>query len=112
MQGVYLKFFVQEHRKLHGRLAYEWLLEKGKALGFPGGSALRAVAGFGRHGVLHEDHFFELAGSLPVVVEFVVSEADAQRMLELVAAEKQSFFYVKVPVEYGVTNGAAPGGEA
>jgi PII-like signaling protein len=29
-------------------------------LGIHGGSAFKAIAGFGRHGVLHEDHFFEL----------------------------------------------------
>ncbi|MHB1592333.1 MAG: DUF190 domain-containing protein [Sulfuricella sp.] len=32
-----------------------------------------AIAGYGRHGILHEYHFFELAGDLPVMVEFVVN---------------------------------------
>ena len=31
MQGVYLKFFVQESNKHHGILTYEWLLEQAKA---------------------------------------------------------------------------------
>lgn len=103
MNGYYLKFFVQENLRLHGRLAYEWLLEKAKAHGIRGGSALRAVAGYGRHGRLHEDHFFELAGDLPVVVEFVVSAEEAERLLALVSEEKASLFYVKIPVEFGVT---------
>ena len=30
------------------------------------GSAFRAIAGFGRHGVLHEQHFYELAGDLAI----------------------------------------------
>ena len=62
-----------------------------------------AIAGYGRHGVLHEAHFFELAGDLPVIVEFVVSDAEAARLIELVDAEGASLFYVKIPVEFGVT---------
>lgn len=103
MNGFYLKFFVQENFRLHGLLAYEWLLEKARATGIRGGSALRAIAGFGRDGKLHEDHFFELAGDLPVVVEFVVTAEEAERLLALISAEKASLFYVKIPVEFGVT---------
>ena len=66
MQGVYLKFYMQESARHHGKLTYEWLLEQARALGIQGGSAFRAIAGFGRHGHLHEEHFFELAGEVPV----------------------------------------------
>jgi len=64
---------------------------------------MRVIAGYGRHGVLHEAHFFELAGDLPVIVEFVVSDAEAARLIELVGAEGASLFYAKIPVEFGVT---------
>ena len=74
MQGVYLKFYVQENRRHHGILAYEWLLETARKLGLHGGSAFRAIAGFGRHGRLHEEHFFELAGDLSVEVGFALTE--------------------------------------
>jgi PII-like signaling protein len=103
--GICLKFYVHENRRLHGRLAYEWLLEQAKKLDIHGGSAFRAIAGFGRHGVLHEDHFFELAGDLPVEVVFFVTETEADRMLDLVRAEAESLFYVRMPVEFGVING-------
>ncbi|MDD5297409.1 MAG: DUF190 domain-containing protein [Rhodocyclaceae bacterium] len=103
MEGYYLKFFVQENFKMHGRLAYEWLLEKAKANGIRGGSALRAIAGYGRQGRLHEDHFFELGGELPVVVEFVLTAEEADRLLALLEAENASLFYVKIPVQFGVT---------
>ena len=72
MQGICLRFYVQEDRKHHHVLVYEWLLEQARQLGLNGGSAFKAMAGFGRHGLLHEDHFFELSGKLPVVVEFIV----------------------------------------
>ncbi|CDH44309.1 MAG: DUF190 domain-containing protein [Candidatus Competibacteraceae bacterium] len=105
MTGIYLKFYVHEHHQHHGILLYEWLLERAKKLGIHGGSAFRAIAGFGQHGVLHEDHFFELAGNLPVEVVFMVSDEEAAQLLELIRQEKMHIFYVKIPAEYGVSNG-------
>jgi len=102
MQGIYLKFYVQEKRRHHGVLAYEWLLEQARKTGIPGGSAFRAIAGYGRHGRLHEEHFFELAGDVPVEVGFALSEEEAERFLAHLAGEKLRMFYVKVPLEMGV----------
>lgn len=102
MQGVYLKFYVQEKRHHHGILAYEWLLETARKLGIHGGSAFRAIAGFGRHGKLHEEHFFELAGDVSVEVGFALSEEEAQKLLAHLATEKLCMFYLKVPLEMGV----------
>ena len=76
-----------------------------KQLGIHGGSAFRAIAGFGRHGVLHEEHFFELAGDLTVEIDFAVSDDDAQRLIDRLAAERISIFYVRIPIEYGTVEG-------
>ena len=100
---VYLKFFVLESQRIHERLAYDWLLDQASDLGLQGGSAFRAVAGYGRHGVRHEAHFFELAGQLPVEVVFVASREDAQRLIDRVDAEKVSLFYYVLPAECGTT---------
>ncbi len=102
MQGVYIKFYVQENRRHHGILAYEWLLEEAKKLGLQGGSAFRAIAGYGRHGRLHEEHFFELAGDVPVEVGFALAEPEAERFLTHLAGEKLQLFYIKLPLEMGV----------
>jgi len=102
MQGVYLKFYVQEKRRHHGILAYEWLLEQAQKLGIHGGSAFRAIAGYGRHGRLHEEHFFELAGDLSVEVGFALTEDEAGRLLAHLAGEKLQMFYIKLPLEMGV----------
>ena len=75
MQGSYLRFYVHEGQRHQRRLVWEWLLEQANGLGIRGGSAFRAMAGFGRHHVLHESTFFELAGSLTVEVEFIVTAA-------------------------------------
>ena len=105
MRGTYLRFYVQEGRMHHHVLAYEWLLEQAKRLGLQGGSAFKAVAGFGRHGMLHEDHFYELAGKLPVAVEFIVSEEEADRFITFLQAEELSLFYLKLPVEFNIIKG-------
>ncbi len=102
MPGTCLRFYVQENHRHHGVLLYEWLLEHAKKSGIHGGSALRAVAGFGRHGVLHEDHFFELGGDLPVVVEFFLSDEAAEGLLESLQGEGLSLFYARSPAEFGV----------
>jgi uncharacterized protein len=105
MRGTYLKFYVHEHRRHHGILLYEWLLERARKLGIHGGSAFRAIAGFGRHGILHEDHFFELAGNLTVEVVFMISDEEAAQFLKVIEQEKVRVFYVRTSAEYGMING-------
>jgi len=107
MTGILLRFYVHENRKHRHILLYEWLLEKAKKLGIHGGSAFRAIAGYGRHGVLHEEHFFELAADLTVDIDFAVNEAEAASLLDAVRAEGIAIFYVKIPIEFGVTGGRA-----
>lgn len=102
MQSVYLKFYVTENQRHDGSLLYEWLLEEAKKLGLPGGSAFRAIAGFGRHGHLHEESFFELAGELPMQVEFVLSSAMADKLLDALRASKPNLLYVRYAVDSGV----------
>lgn len=105
MKGTLLRFYVHESRRHHHILLYEWLLEQARKLGIHGGSAFRAIAGFGRHGVLHEEHFFELAGDLTVEIDFAVNDDEAGRLLDLIRAERISIFCVRLPIEYGVVNG-------
>lgn len=102
MQGCFLRFYVHENQRHHGRLVWEWLLEQANRIGIRGGSAFRAMAGFGRHHVLHESHFFELAGTLAVEVEFIVSEAESEKLLELITAEKIRLFYAYIPARFGI----------
>lgn len=105
MDGIQLTFFVHENQKIHGKLAYEWLLERAREIGIHGGSAFRAVAGFGRHGVLHENHFFELAGDLPVSVTFVISPQEADSLLGEVSRQDLALFYVRSAAQFGVAGG-------
>jgi len=105
MNGTLLRFYVHENRLQNHVALYEWLLEQAKKLGIHGGSAFRAIAGFGRHGILHEEHFFELAADLTVEVEFVVTDEEAERLLALLRRERVSVFYARVPAQFGTIEG-------
>jgi uncharacterized protein len=67
-----------------------------------GGSAFRAIDGFGRHGVLHSEHFFELASEVTVEVEFILTDEMADRLLESLRQEAVSIVYARFPVEFAV----------
>ena len=79
--GVFFKLYVPQTAKHHGKLLYEWLLEEAHRIGIPGGSVFRTIAGYGRHGRMHEEHFFEMAGDLPVTVEFFAEGAAINSLL-------------------------------
>jgi PII-like signaling protein len=102
MNTVCLQVFVSEASRHHGKLTYEWLLDAAQGLGVSGGSAFRALAGFGRHG-RHDVGFFELAGDLPVVVEFFVEPEMADRLLQTITEADLKLVYSKLPAEIGVT---------
>jgi len=101
-RGFSLRFYMPEKARHKGALLYEWLLEQAKAAGIPGGSAFRALAGYGRRGVLHEQKFFELQGDLTVVVEFLVDDAEAARLLGIVEQDGAHLFWARFPAEFGV----------
>jgi PII-like signaling protein len=104
MNAVALRFYVHQPRKHGKELLFEWLLAQAKAMNIHGGSALLAVAGYGRHGVIHEQRFFELPEALPVVVEFIVTPEEADKLLDLVRAAKIHTFCTRTPTEVIVIN--------
>jgi PII-like signaling protein len=108
VKGILLRFYTYENRKHGSMLMYEWLLEFAKAHGVLGGSAFRAIAGYGRHGKLHEQHFFELAGDVPILVEFIVSEAAADRLLATLRAENVHLFYARIAAEFDLIEPHTP----
>ena len=101
-QGVHLCFYCHLRAKHDGMLLSEWLLEQAKQHGLGGGSVFRAIAGFGRHGVLHEEQFFELADDLPIKVEFLLREDQAELLLQLVRAAGVDATYAYSPASFAV----------
>lgn len=97
-----LTFYVGEKQLHAGMLLHEWLLDEAKQLGVHGGSAFRAIAGFGRHGRLHDEIFFEMAGDLAVKVEFILEDALTEQLLQRVHSQSLDIFYVRAAVQAGV----------
>lgn len=104
MEGEFLRFYVDEKQAHHGVLLWEWLLQKANAMGIRGGSAFRASGGFGRHHAVHEERFFELAGSTAIEVEFITNEAESKQLLAFIHQEKIRMFYAQIPARFGVIN--------
>lgn len=102
MSTVCLQVFVTEASRHHGKLTYEWLLDAAQAAGIGGGSAFQSVAGYGRHG-RHDAGFFELAGELPVIVQFFGEAAAIDHLLQSVSDAGLKLVYAKLPAELGVT---------
>ncbi len=101
-QGVLLSFYCHTRARHDGVLLFEWLLERAKKMGIAGGSAFRAVCGFGRHGVLREEQFFELADDLAVKVEFLLDEAQAQALLAVVRESGVDAVYAMTSASFEV----------
>lgn len=97
-----LTFYVGEKQHLHDMPLYEWLLNEARELGVLGGSAFRAIAGFGRHGRLHDETFFELAGELAVKVEFILDDKLTEQLLQRVKAQGKQVFYTRQSLQSGI----------
>ena len=102
MNCVCLQLFVAESSRHHGTLTYEWLLDTAQRIGITGGSAFQAIAGYGRHG-RRDAGFFELAGDVPVVVEFFVEPTVADQLLQVIGEAELKLVYARLPAEIGVT---------
>ncbi len=103
MQNVVLRFYVSEKQHHNNELLHEWLLRLAQRLEISGGSAFRSIAGFGKHGRMHEETFFELAGELAVAVEFILDTQQADKIIAAVVQEKLKLRYVRYDVESGTT---------
>ena len=95
----------RNQKNLHARRGAEYLSAQHR-VGNAGNGEQRSACpgistGYGRHGQLHEQHFFELAGEQPVLVEFIVTDAQADRLLGLVRDNGLAVFYARIATEFG-----------
>jgi len=102
MQGFQLTFFTQQDRRHGGLPLGEWLIQEARKLGVAGATLIAATEGFGHDRKLHSAHFFELADQ-PIEITLAIGETDAQRLFEKLREEKIHIFYVKAPIEFGMT---------
>ena len=102
MQGYQLTFYTQQNRRVGQLTVAEWLLHEARELGFTGATMTAAQAGFGRDGKIYAARFIELAEQ-PMEVTMALSVENSARLFARIKEEKVSVFYVKIPVEFGVT---------
>lgn len=102
MNGYQVTFFTQQDRRHGGLPLGDWLVREARELGVGGATLTVAAAGFGHDRRLHSAHFFELTDQ-PVEVTMALSAVEAERLFARLGEEKIKVFYVKTPIEYGMT---------
>lgn len=102
MNGCQLTFFTQQDRKHHSHSLAHWLLEEARRLGISGATLITGAEGFGHDRTIRSSRFFELTDQ-PIEVTMAVSNSDADRLLARLKEEGVDIFYVKAPIEFGMT---------
>jgi PII-like signaling protein len=102
MLGYQLTFFTQQDRSHQGRPVAQWLVEEARAMGIGGATLTPAAEGYGHDRKLRSVHFFELTDQ-PMQVTMAVSEADATRLFARIKEAGVNVFFVKTPIEFGMT---------
>ncbi len=101
MSNVCLKIYVIEKQRYNEQLLYEWLLDEARKMGIDGGSVFRSIAGYGRHRLHHDESFFELAGEMPIQVEFILEAQLADKFTTMLQHLNLNLFYVRYSVNVG-----------
>ncbi len=101
MNGSLLRFYLRENERQSGRLVWWWLLTRARKLGIRGGSAFLAMAGFGRHRTLHMRQEKSFFNTQTIEVEFVVTNEEADRLLDWANEEHIRLLYARIPIRFG-----------
>ncbi len=109
MDGFQLTFFTQQDRRHGSQPLAHWLLEEARALGIRGATMIPAAEGFGHGGKIRSIHFFELTEQ-PIELTMAVTGEEADRLFARLQEEKVNIFYVKAPIEFGMTDDYRPKG--
>jgi PII-like signaling protein len=80
----------------------KWLVEQAREISIGGATLIPAAEGYGHDRKLRSVHFFELSDQ-PIQVTMAVSEADTKRLFTRIKDEGGDVFYVKTPIEFGMT---------
>ncbi|BCG00112.1 hypothetical protein PPGU19_046800 [Paraburkholderia sp. PGU19] len=104
MNGCQLTFFTERNRRHGHQTVCEWLLHEARGLGIRGATVVSCAQGVGHAGALHAAHALSL-GDQPQQVILATSDADADRLLEIVRAANVHVFFTRMPVEFGWIGG-------
>jgi PII-like signaling protein len=81
--GKRVRIYIGEHDKAHGshRPLWEDLLHLLRAEGAAGATMFRGLAGFGAHSHLHMARLADLVPDLPILVEWIDTPDQVERLL-------------------------------
>ena len=85
MKGKRVSIFINEGDRWHGRPLHVALLEELAREGMAGGTVVRGVAGYTRSAGITTASLVDMGGRLPLVVEFVESEENLERVLPVLS---------------------------
>jgi PII-like signaling protein len=101
MNGFLLTFYTEQNKRHGHRTICEWLLHEVKELGIHGATVISGSEGIGHAGAHHAAHMLKL-NDQPVQIILAVTDEEAQRLLNVVKAERVHVFYTRSPIEYGL----------
>lgn len=83
-EGVLLRIFLGESDTWKGRPLYEAIVHTAREMRLAGATVLRGPMGFGANSHMHTAKVLRLSVDLPIVIEIVESEENAQRLLKAI----------------------------
>jgi len=102
VQGYQLTFFTQQDRTHKQQWIGSWIIEEARRLSIEGATLFSATEGFGHERKLHAVGFYDQSDQ-PVAVTMAASQTAAEHFLEHLKQEGLNVFYIKTPIEFGMT---------
>jgi PII-like signaling protein len=97
-RGVRVRAYFGESDKLHGKPLWSELLEFLRGEGAAGATVMRGIAGYGAHSKIHAASIVDLSADLPLILEWVDSEARVARLLPTLEGMLQGGMITTDPV--------------
>lgn len=77
-----ITIYIGEGDRLQGKPTHRYILEMLRTEGYPGGTVLRGIEGFGKGSRIHTASILRLSEDLPILIEVVVPEDRRQGLLD------------------------------
>jgi PII-like signaling protein len=82
-EGRLVRIYVGESDTWHGRPLYQAIVERARAEGLAGATAVRGIEGFGASSRVHTSRIMRLSEDLPVLIEIADTAERVERLLPL-----------------------------
>lgn len=99
MMWQQLTIYISESDRWHNEPLYIALIELARQHGLAQGTAMRAMAGYGKYITIQTTHFLDLSSNLPVVVSIIDREEAISEFLPLVREMVKNGLITLQPLE-------------